>query len=1511
MEHKQPPFNLMERGGTGVKKKNERRKREYGVAARLIAFIVSLVFLTQGIGQVWAAETEIVVLDDYASSENNTEDIAVENIPEQDTEEIILHEQQQYEEHENVVDAEEENSSRQLEMPAIENEVVIEAEPSKSSENMGDIEQENVGLGSRDTVLVLDASGSMRGTPISELKKAALNFCSSVLQTAENNRVAIVRFSNYGEKICDFTNDKTLLENAIQNLSASGSTNTTDAMKVAYRMIEISSADIKNIVLMADGQTECGESSNSGPYTSGPYYNYANALYQAVIPMHDACNIYTMGFFHSFSSSKREFFSRVLSDIQNAGYYEVEDSEDLNFIFGEVADEISNEDKIKEEEYIRIHKEFLEGDDYALFRNGWNAADQMLKKYEKLFSNYLGWKLVTMNISENPYDIVLADLVLSQENVDAQSKMLDFHVVSNINEIVDSLMTVIDEDGTIDTDTRNAIQKLFALDDVKDQKTFQLLYKKLDTVVSEDTLNKFFNMYTDGQIVGKFLGRGANIVNDVIDLVHYSAVVQAFAQTSKEFRQVLLLASYTSGDAFLQASVIEYCSIASQQDISEKLADKMWGIGAGQILGISNDLFEETICNGTKKFLLDNMDLSSAGTAVASKVNSFIAGCKIGYEVGKIFCNIFFNSDDTASTFLVAYSTAKLTLQLKDALESFEYGFKRSGDFRDAKLFCEAFSLYRRGQMLTVDKLIEYLGAQQNALIADKYSYIAEMYQWLVFKAEWQGVCCHDSNTVPDVYKDTKRKFVIIACPTDVEVTDLSGNVVVRIANGNLEYVKDGFVAAVSNQVKHILLPSDAEYRVNITSTGEGSMQYSVCEFQEDHKMEEGVLCQDIPLKQGEVYEGALLPEQSPQQDAKLKNDGEEIDCKEEAFDGDVVKQLNFAKSSLTVYKGKTVALKLSVTPSSLQAEKMTWNSSNTSVASVTSQGVVKGNKKGKAVITATSSNGIKVACTITVKEILSKAVRLSAKNVSLYKGQSRTLKAAMTPGNSTDTLKWSSSNKKVVTVTSKGVIKAVGKGKAVIKAVTSSGKKVSCSVTVKDIKSTAVKLKKSSLTLTKGKTFSLLSSVSPKAASGTVRWTTSDKKVASVSDSGTVMGVSDGTATITAMASNGKKAVCKVRVMDYRIRELSLDTSSLVLEKGEEKLLKAKALPVYAREEVYWKSSNDKVVSVSDNGRIKALKSGEAVVTAFSSSGVKAACQVEVVQPVEKIEVQEKLSLTEGVQYLLKTDISPSNATNQTLRFTTNNYKVAIVSGRGVIKAKAPGIAVITVRSSNGIEASCTVTVNAEIIVPKKITLDKESADMKVGDTLKLTAAILPENSEDKTVKWSSSNTSVAEVKNGIVTAKKGGTAEITATTVNGKKAVCKITVEEDELRIQIQNRVYNCKIGDDLEVTAAIHLNQKIELNQKKYILYYAYLNGGRWEEIGSYNIDGKNYFERRWEGPATVESYKIDGNNAEVTLKFPETSIFKEGKQWLVLSIFPYDHFTTGATLLDYMFYVNFQQ
>ena len=466
------------------------------------------------------------------------------------------------------------------------------------------------------------------------------------------------------------------------------------------------------------------------------------------------------------------------------------------------------------------------------------------------------------------------------------------------------------------------------------------------------------------------------------------------------------------------------------------------------------------------------------------------------------------------------------------------------------------------------------------------------------------------------------------------------------------------------------------------------------------------------------------------------------------------------------------------------------------------------------------------------------------------------------------------------------------------------------CSVTVKDIKSTAVKLKKSSLTLIKGKTFSLLSSVSPKAASGTIRWTTSDKEVASVSASGIVTGVSDGTATITATASNGKRAVCKVRVMDYRIKEISLDSTSLVLNTGDEKLLETNVLPTYAREEISWKSSDDKVVSVSDNGRIKALKAGEAAVTVFGSSGVKAVCQVVVVQPVEKIEVQEKLSLTEGVQYLLKTNISPSNATNQTLRFTTSNYKVAIVSGRGVIKAKTPGTAVITVKSSNGKEAFCTVTVNAQVIVPKQITLDQESAEMKAGETLKLTAAILPENSEDKTVTWSSSDPSVADVKDGIVTAKKGGTAEITAATFNGKKAVCKITVEEDALRIQIPNRVYSCKIGDDLKITVTIHLNQKIELNQKKYILYYAYLTSGRWEEIGSYNIDGKNYFERRWEGPATVESYKIDGNDAEVTLKLAQTSIFKSGKQWMVLSIFPYDHFTTGATLLDYMFYVNFE-
>ena len=150
-------------------------------------------------------------------------------------------------------------------------------------------------------------------------------------------------------------------------------------------------------------------------------------------------------------------------------------------------------------------------------------------------------------------------------------------------------------------------------------------------------------------------------------------------------------------------------------------------------------------------------------------------------------------------------------------------------------------------------------------------------------------------------------------------------------------------------------------------------------------------------------------------------------------------------KKSISLNVGKTYTLKASGTKG-----KITWTSSKKSVATVSSKGVVKAKKKGTAVITAKYGKS-KLTCKVTVKQPVT-SIKLNKTSATLKKGSSLTLKAAVAPSSANNkTVTWSSSNKKVATVSSKGVVKAVGNGTATItvKAKDGSGKKATCKITV------------------------------------------------------------------------------------------------------------------------------------------------------------------------------------------------------------------------------------------------------------------------------------------------------------------------------------------------------------------------------------------------------------------------------------------------------------------------------
>lgn len=199
--------------------------------------------------------------------------------------------------------------------------------------------------------------------------------------------------------------------------------------------------------------------------------------------------------------------------------------------------------------------------------------------------------------------------------------------------------------------------------------------------------------------------------------------------------------------------------------------------------------------------------------------------------------------------------------------------------------------------------------------------------------------------------------------------------------------------------------------------------------------------------------------------------------------------------------------------------------------------------------------------------------------------------------------------------------------------------------------------------------------------------------------------------------------------------------------------------------------SLDEEMLSGYDMNRI-----GRQTVT-VSYGGEKTAFEIEVKEiPVTQITIPMELSLNRSKEQSLNVTIMPSNATDKSVTWESDNPSVASVSNSGVVKAKEKGIAVITATAANGLQAQCTVTV---LVPAVSVKISKSSLSMKVGDRKPITAQAFPLESTD-TIRWKSSKTTVAEVNNGAILAKKEGTAKITAYTASGVSASCTVTVKK-----------------------------------------------------------------------------------------------------------------------------------
>lgn len=489
------------------------------------------------------------------------------------------------------------------------------------------------------------------------------------------------------------------------------------------------------------------------------------------------------------------------------------------------------------------------------------------------------------------------------------------------------------------------------------------------------------------------------------------------------------------------------------------------------------------------------------------------------------------------------------------------------------------------------------------------------------------------------------------------------------------------------------------------------------------------------------------------------------------------LESIRLDQDTLELAKGDTQQLNVVYNPSNTTDDTtVSWSVDKPEVAEVSADGVVTAVGRGTATVTAQVGE-FKATCTVNVGVPLA-SITLDQNKLNLNKGKTASLTVSAQPADTTDTNEyvWGSSNDSVATVDQNGNVTAMGAGTAKI-TVTRGTKTAECEVSV-SVPLESVEVSAKTLELLKGQNQTLTVSYNPEDTTDdkTASWSSSNSAVASVDQNGKVVALKEGQAEITVTAG-GKSDVCTVTVTEKHIESIALSQNSLELDRTKTAELTVLYFPEDTTDdrEVVWHTEDESVAAVVD-GVVTAV--GKGVTNVWATVGEKTTpkCEVTVHVPLTGISMAETASVNKNeTTTLTYTCIPEDHDSAVSEQWSTSDPTVATVSG-GVVTGHKAGKAEITL-TVNGFKQTCTVTVNAPL---QSISIEGTAALAK-GESKTLTVTYDPQDTTDsKEVVWSSSDTSVATVENGVVTAVGKGNAVITATSkaVGVKPVTCTVTV-------------------------------------------------------------------------------------------------------------------------------------